>query len=287
MLLTAIWSCETVVNVDVPDNSGIVTVNGIIADGIAPYVKISESTNVLSSEYFPAIENADVRLLENDIQVGIMEHSFDGVYELPFAASFSPEPGASYSLEIDVPGKDPVTAQATMPVPVSLNSFTIGDTVSIEGFPHYEITAKFDDPADVLNYYSVTISFESAYFGGYSICFRNLDTEFETPGDVFEGIEGLPFYCGNVKVRDGLFDGTEKSITFLVPQYYDYYGSDGIFTCSLQSMTEDLFLYELTAESQQWNEGNPFAQPTTVRTNIEGGVGIWGAISQSALSVSL
>ncbi len=49
---------------------------------------------------------------------------------------------------------------------------------------------------------------------------------------------------------------------------------EGEIYFNLKSVTESYYQYHTTSDLQDWNEGDPFAQPVQVFSNIPNGLGI-------------
>jgi hypothetical protein len=76
------------------------------------------------------------------------------------------------------------------------------------------------------------------------------------------------YFWDGAAFRDDAFDGQKQRITIDL----DYVGNNGIL---LISATEEHFLYHLSYKAYQDSNGDPFAQPVQIYSNVENGLGIF------------
>ncbi|WP_234364346.1 DUF4249 family protein [Lunatibacter salilacus] len=73
---------------------------------------------------------------------------------------------------------------------------------------------------------------------------------------------------------DRLFDGEEAIMDLLIQGTMMEETYEGEIYFNLKSVTESYYQYHTTSDLQDWNEGDPFAQPVQVFSNIPNGLGI-------------
>jgi hypothetical protein len=57
-------------------------------------------------------------------------------------------------------------------------------------------------------------------------------------------------------------------------------------TIELHTVTEAYYLYRFTQRQQDWIDGDPFAEPAQVQTNIENGYGIFAGTGKDSVNIT-
>ncbi len=288
LLLLLAPACETVVVLDIPQKDNLLVLNGLVIADQQTVVRVNRSWPVFEDavEEESFLPGATVSLYEDDVYVGPLVETPGGVYtyDFSFDTLFRPKELRRYRVEASHP--DFPSASATTLLPPSSVPLEpwIGDTVQLGGKDHLELFLDLEDPGDRTDFYSFEVFVESMFFAG-PICFRNTEEAFEGTSDFFPDIGTLPQYCGKVYLTDAEFNGQTKRITFLLPltQFEDPTFLPGtVLRVVVGLYSEELYRYNLTAQLQADNEGNPFSQPVVVEDNVEGGFGLIGGYSADA-----
>jgi hypothetical protein len=114
------------------------------------------------------------------------------------------------------------------------------------------VTAKWPDQAGVSNYYLFTFHRDSLLASG--------DTDF-----------GLVF---DFTLDDRIGDGEEFTIST-----FNFLDKGNRAICTLYPISEDYWRYQETASASSDANGNPFANPVTIFTTVEGGYGVFTGLS--------
>jgi hypothetical protein len=242
------------------------------------------------------IKNAKVILSGPSGQVVLPFNDSLSIYILP-ASQFKIEAGKTYKLTVSDPNRT-VTASCTVPAKaVSLKKYTLN---IIEGEPEQWDTtahttlvkAKFywDDIAQEKNYYLLR---------GYSSISENQYRYSPSgiPGEAYRYEYKNPFYIGGMmdNSADGLTLNSEFLEVFLRNYSREYRDQKGniiylkndakLNEIFVEIMTIDENYHKFQRTSGQDSGDNPFIEPTLVYTNIEGGLGCFGAINSSATTI--
>ncbi len=151
LLTLAICACQKVISPNLPAGSTQVIVEGGVSNTAPPYqVSISQSVNFDSSNTFPGISGATVRLKDSTLNIAdTLREVSAGFYQsvhLPAGI-----PGHTYSLQIQLQGNW-YYAYSTMPSPVHLDS--VGFVTSdLYGETANRPVPYFQDPPGTPNYY--------------------------------------------------------------------------------------------------------------------------------------
>jgi len=173
-------------------------------------------------------------------------------------------------LKIAKPGFESVKGTQSMPevVPIIEGSFDEEGTVSDEGDRVDEIIVKFKDIENVANYYQVraAVRWELSN-GGVVENEEYLRSNDPAAREVQSGIY----------ITDAAFDGEEYELKLWA---YDVYITSEMINpklvISLVNTSRDKYFRETSIDSYQNADGNPFAEPAVIFSNIENGYGIFG-----------
>ena len=149
LTLTALYSCQKVVNLDLNTVPPYTVIEGVVTDQPGPYtVTIRQSVNFSADNSFPAISGARVTIGDNEGVVDSLTETAPGTYTTHVLQG---KPGNTYTLRAFA--HDTLyTAVSAMPFPVTLDSVTFSQT-SAFGNKSIRAIPNFQDPAGVKNYY--------------------------------------------------------------------------------------------------------------------------------------
>lgn len=258
-------SCERAVEFELDDVSPKVVVEATIENNTAPVVVLSRSTSFFSTIDLAALSNSFIRNAEVYVSNGPQTHRLKE-YAVPVgsfflyyysndpaspATSFVGELNKQYSLRIVTDGRE-YTAVTNIP-----------DTTR-------RIDSLFWKPAPPGNDTGKVAVMMRAYdppgFGDYTRYFTKRNSEL--------------FYPGYISVYDDqVIDGTSFEVqvergvdrNFGAPSGYSYFEKGDTVTVKLCNIDKAHYDFWRTMEYAYSNNGNPFATPTKVVSNIKGG----------------
>ncbi len=170
--------------------------------------------------------------------------------------------GGTYTLNIDANGKQ-LSAVTTIPQPVPLDSIWF----KLEGNdPQYGyVWAKLSEPAGLGNAYrwfSKRLGEDGSFLAPWGSSFEDKFID----GTSFEFAYNRP---------DTQYEETNQT------EGENYFAIGDTIVIKFCAIDNPHYQFWRTYETQAVNNGNPFAAPTSIRTNITGGLGIWGGYSPS------
>lgn len=272
ILILSFASCEKDITVDIPPGDSKYVVEGYVEEGLPPYLFLSRSES-----YFAPIDqnqfgNLPVRnalvvisdgfvsdtLIEVDTTINGI--SYGGFY---FSTKLLGVPGRTYNLYVS--GLDGVilTSTTTLRPPVALDSlwFEVFENLDSLGY----VWARLNEPDTSGN------------------CYRWLakrigkDESFIAPlGSVFEDkfINGQNFNFnaarGSVQNSTADDDNNEEA---------GYFKQGDSIVVRFASVDRPVFEFWRDAENQLGSNGSPFAVPSNIKGNINGGLGLFGGYS--------
>lgn len=250
-------------------------------------VSVSRSTGLLedidnSSENF--IDDATVNLLSDAGTFTLQSTNSENYpinYVLPENTVQFIE-GSSYTIEVIADGFPTVTAQTIVPAVSSLGPVVFEEDGPSSGDIEFSsIEFVLDDAADQEDFYEAFL-LEEEEINGQTFYRPTYILDYLDP--VME--QGLSYE--SILLRDGSFDGLEKSVQLLIDQWYLNTSSSDIdkLYVAFRDVSEDHYLYSRSAHQNVDNAENPFASPVQVYTNMDNGIGIFSIFQERLLKVN-
>jgi hypothetical protein len=269
LLSLLIVSCEREIEIDLGENEETIVVEGIIEAGGNPRVLVSKNRG-----FFNNFPSDIVALLDTFILQDAVVSVSDGQITYPLNFIFNPleypfayyttnalvgEVGKTYSLTVQALGKT-ATARTTIPPPVPVDSLYFGLNVfdaneDSLGF----LYATYKDPDTLGNAYRLYAkkSSETQYF----------PVNGAITNDDFINGKNVTFFSGQSNKPFAVQD------TFIDQNFFYRLGDTiQIKFCSIGNRE---FEFYNTFEAALGTNGNPFASPIIIKSNIEGGLGVW------------
>ncbi|MEO0724394.1 MAG: DUF4249 domain-containing protein [Bacteroidota bacterium] len=246
---------------------------------------VSNSKGILDPESTYEIpEDADLKLYREGNLYAEFDY-FDDVLRYEYFSNdpFPTTPGETWRLEAVIPGFNPVAVEQVMPSkPIIENAtYEAEGTIDSEGFRVDEITVdvKDADPGQI-NYYGLTLwqIFVSTNSEG--------DTLQVSRGRInLDSNDPLLSYGGRYDLvfTDEGFSNDEYQLRTYT--YFSLDNEDSTLEVIVHQLTEDAWLYARSLEQYNNAIDNPFAEPVTVHSNVEGGFGVFTVTNTSSFFI--
>lgn len=278
--------CELTVPVDLPDQSPKLVMNTLLHPGDTIHAYLSRSFGMY--EDFALDEVVDATYIVEDMTNGASD-TLQPLHNPPALLYQTIEvpvlSGHTYRFRAVAPGYEAVTGETTIPpvVPITEADYQPEarynqDSILMDG---WEITFT-DPPGD--NYYALTLEL---MFGGQNanrICYETLDPALaevdvlNNGGDFVNVCEGF--------FTDNTFDGSHYTVQVFTDN--NLAGQPGNkMRIILSHINVDAFRHLQSSRLQERTEGNPFAEPVIVYSNIDNGFGVIGGMVTDTLIVDL
>jgi hypothetical protein len=277
IFLLALISCEKNVTVEIPEATEEIVVEGIIETGSYARVLLTRTL-----PFFGEINTSDVIL--NSVQGATVivddGSTTDTLIQIPgygiyIGSVITGTIGKEYHLKVLVEGKT-ISSVTKIPYPVSLDSVwwkPDGNRDSL-GFAWAHLT----DPDSLGNCYRWYAQRINHYTYGDNAGEIKDSTFIAAPGAAFDDkfINNKSF---DLSFPRGSFSFSDKEDDKNDEKFFFKRGDTIVLKfCSIDRSN---FEFWRTEESQVQSNGNPFASPQPITTNIQGGLGIWGGYSPS------
>ena len=224
-----------------------------------------------------AVQNATVTLSEGGRSITLSYNTVLGIYQAN-AKQFPIMTGQTYQLNASTPDGKQVTATTTIPALVPISTIEV-DSVAAQYGSGKDYFARFSwqDPAQVINYYHVAGDID---YQSITRVYSNATTYKEI---LFNNIEPIYFNNGGSNspyITDETYNGramsSPKARLFGVRS-----NTSTNVNVYLLNVTEAYYRYHESVRQQQGNDENPFAEPTLIQGNIQGGFGCFGGYDRT------
>ncbi|MBL4703484.1 MAG: DUF4249 domain-containing protein [Flavobacteriales bacterium] len=278
VLIIVMISCRK----EIPFTSEVTTsklvVNSLFEADSSWNINVSRSLSVIDEAELASIENATVTIKDGTgTLIETLVHDADGNY---IGTSY-PQIGNTYRVDVSAAGYTSVYGEDLVPDPVNVISIDTAATV-ISGEEYLGVSITFDDPSGVKNYYrlSVLVGLWDRWdngMGGLDSAYWEEEVYLVLNDPAFEG-NGADSWQTEGIMTDLLFDGQQRTVEVGLDSWF-FNNSivriqfiDVLFFNS----TETTYLFNKSYSLYQETNGNPFAQPVQVYSNITNGFGIFG-----------
>lgn len=269
IVICGFQSCTKEVFVEIPDNDPKLVVFSYLSstkDSIDVTVSRSVPLNhVRDYDESLVVRDAVVELkAENSNWVRVPFRPGEDVYRIS-RHDFPVEQGQKYSLRVAANNFKTVESSVVIPFYSEINlSFLKFENSSGNGENSIQYFLKFQDVGGVPNYYGF-----QAWVNMYYVEIGNTE------------VAKQDLYLDDFSwvMSDHVFDGKEKVIAF--SSYYFEAGNigDTLFVKVLQTDSH-FYHFHSSLESFSYSDGNPFAEPTPIYTNIQNGLGCFAGYSE-------
>jgi hypothetical protein len=276
---------EQVVKVDIPEHEPRLALNAIFfSDDEALSVLVSNSVGILDTNSFQDFKTADVRLLKDGQLLGdFFYEQGNGYYINTLDVPIGNEE-AVYQLEAAVESDGFPTASAvqTMPRLPELGAVTVEKegTIDDSGERVDEVVIEIVDAPGEEAYYAI-----QAYVAVDNSEPFQVSLYSNNPISLQANRSNL-----GLILSDASFDGSTYTLNAYSYGIYPYEIGEGLdvsLTIVLANLTRDTYLYVRSLSQYYDAQGNPFAEPVTVYSNIEDGYGIFGLGNTVSKTVEL
>lgn len=282
LLTLVLSSCEKDIEIDLPEDEQKIVVEGSIEQGQPPFVLLTKSTGFFEPTDIQTLNNLFVKgaivtvsngtntvqltevcsdQLPQNLLPSVAELigvSVEDIETFGFCLYTSLDPtifgeiGKTYQLTVQAEGKV-LTSSTKIPPLVPMDSYWYKDYKPGPNVVFGYLWFNLNDPPQIGNSYRI-----------YTKRLGKDDRFIPTDGSVFD---------------DSFFNGKDfDAFVFAGHELSEGYFQEGdVIAIKFASIDQAHFQFWNSFEIAVFNNGNPFAAPATIKTNIEGGgLGVWG-----------
>lgn len=280
-------SCDPVaIDETLPDGSAKLCINSYFMADSTIRVYISKGKYILNDVSYvrhEPVNGATVAISgENRSPTTLLPAVFstaaptDGWYE----SSFTLPAGETSHVTVSAAGMESVSASCYIPRPVPVLK---AELVAVEPpWGNYIVDVYFNDPPETKNYYRIIskISVERA-MQNHELAVLTDDPLFSFNPEPFSPT-GKQFSRPVLFSDDGL-NGNPVKVRCKMPRVVYDMRLKHTLKIELQSLSREYYLHKTSEELQHATDGDPFAQPAPVYSNVKNGFGIFAAASSSTI----
>jgi hypothetical protein len=263
-------SCTKDISIDLDGHVSKLVVNCFFSPGDSLTFNISKSIPILETDSFNYIDNAEIEIYQDGSFIGASSYKQKGFYTIH--ANLKPED--NYTISVTVPGIETVTSHDTIPKLSPMLSF---DTISIDSkYLYCEI--KFEDRADIANYYLLDITSKVPVMNSDSIASNQVDI-------LVTDYIGENGGSGSIRKRiyfsDKKIEGELYNLSFILDKEVLTSSTDdglNVIYINFKTISKDYYTYAKTYHESQSRQMDVF-------TNIEDGYGIFAGYNLSQDSI--
>lgn len=290
-------SCETQLEIELPPQESKLVLNEVLYSDSTLKAEVSKSISILENEFDLSVTGATVNLYENEVLMGQMQEapnepgkyfsnvipSTNNYYKITVAKdSYETIEGSTFFHEAS-----PIT-QVESSLQPSYNDPFGGE------YNYRRFNVTFSDPATEVNFYNISVYTKSCYIdiNGDSTCsFYRSSIEAVYDPVLNAASNDFTYYDFGIPFDDSYFNGNNYTLSFDVwAEVYDgeeFAGSDSTYYIVLGTTDEAFYNYNKSISAYNFANGNPFAEPVQVYSNIQNGFGVLGSNSEYAYPYKL
>ncbi|MHB1278010.1 MAG: DUF4249 domain-containing protein [Bacteroidia bacterium] len=262
-------ACEKTSDIEVPPNPPMMAVFGFVEEGITVGIRLEEVVPVFGkTKRDPVpVSGALVVVKEGANSYVLPEvQGQDGMYVLP---GFKGEAGKSYALEVKRAGFPDLRASTRVPdfVPDSVTH----SYVAVPDPQEFSDSARrigytWQDRQGSTDYYRVSAI--AKFNGG----FNESNVQFVDQNITDDSKDGKEIFTG---LGTFWLERSGTPITSLEVRF------------ELMVLDEHASKYMRTFDAAYYNDGNPFAEPVIMYTNVQGGIGVFGGVNRKFFNTKI
>lgn len=241
-------------------------------------VKVSSSAPIGSSFEGSILTNATVTLATGNSSVKLTYNASGMVYQA-LAKKFPIQSGNTYTLTVTTPTGQRVESTCTIPAPIQFQRVTLDSTASVGNQKQYTVRYSWQDPANQKNFYQVAGAFQYT-----KVATQQTNTTaivFGTPSQPAD-LQSDEAAQGMIESLPGIIATTSEYSSTFLSQY-----RQATVLATLLHVEESYYRYHKAIELANATNGNPFAEPVSVPSNIKGGLGCFAGYNQAVVKMKL
>lgn len=303
LLLPLLHSCRDVIVVEIDSTPDKVVVVSELTPDKRVELDLSVTTDIFSGQGAIRPQDATIFLSGTDLPAGATAFIYSnqaGKYQFR-NKDFRPSPGESYSLNVTIPGTEFVdlTSTTTLPMPISVDRAMVTGKQNIEGANgfqdvvfdiDFELSESMNNdtylhiiPKRVLSEFKVDAD------GEIRVTFF-AETENLQVVQIMESLNAINelthregVFIDYAKLKDRMVRLRLSTSTLLDPSVDILQNIE----VTVHTLSKELYDYHQNLHKQLINNSSSFTSPTTVFSNIENGLGVFGGMSSSSSLIKL
>lgn len=285
-------ACEKVQKVeDFPKHQSKLVVNSLFEVDSVWRLTFSKSLSPLDNARFRILDNQNAYavIFENGRVLDTIIFNTNIInYEAKYISKLgtSPQPGHQYEIKTYYPGEAETTAREYLPEKPAITDLKMYTKSYQEidnggGYKYKTIVKNVsfslsDDKANN-DFYVISIWLETTRDSNSTIYYQsyvNMTSDSKENNSEITNGNGVPVVYITESFGSKILGKISLDLT--LNEYYQDTATKNKIVLTMKRMGENAFKYNLAASKQYQNQNDPFAQPSPIWNNINGGYGIFG-----------
>ncbi len=291
IIMICLNACTKDIDLPIPETTPKLVMNGLMEPDSIFILNLSSSVSAKSGNLPTYVNDATVQIYENGTLLKTLKYRknlFLNPWSTPIEgnyldSSFTIIPGHNYEVKAIKSGFADVTATINMPLPLICDTIAVKEVVlSIPGGfggsqtnPGKSVQFKItDQDPSTKNYFLLRVrQFDSSFAGRINTGIGTNDLSLQD----LNGLQGTTESADVLYLNDDLFSNGQflGEIHFVV---YDKSGwgsfAGDIYYLEVLAISKEYYLYLQSVDSYNNSNGNPFAEPAQIVSNVNNGYGM-------------
>ncbi|MEO1410924.1 MAG: DUF4249 domain-containing protein [Bacteroidota bacterium] len=277
--LLSLQSCEdffaTTLQADPPAHTDQMVVHSYLSAGDSSiFVAVGKSIALLENDItLDQLSDAEVEVFQGGQSLGQLVQRDPAVnsfynYELLFDQPLR-DLGTDFELRVNHPNFPNTTARQNLPTKVPPRELKYLENAGINDFGERVAGMEviFDDPPGERNFYEISVLFVDTFYNEFFVYNEGISTLDPT---ISSGAN-----YGSLIFDDSNFDGKEYVLRV---EFQSSGVAPGAYLVSWNTISESQFLYSRSIQAYySAQDSGPFAEPVSLYSNVDNGLGIFGA----------
>lgn len=276
------FACESTIDIELPEEPSKLVLNEVVNTDSVVVVEISKSQSIQETQSELRVTGAAVTLYENNNLVGTLQE--DPTLYGSYRSDLIPTAGNNYTVRVEKEGFESISGTTFLHFPTPINQIKSSlRSLTSDDYRRFEVTIA--DPQQDLNFYALDVFVLDYYLGpaGDTLTYEQWIPISFVYDPVLQGATNdFSSYNFGIPFDDTYFNGESYTLIFDIQVYLEddgteLIGYDNTYYIRLNTTDEDFFRYNRSISAYDQANGNPFAEPVQVYSNIENGFGLLGS----------
>mgnify|MGYP000583496385 CR=1 FL=1 len=280
----SIFGCTKTIEFDGETKEPKIVINSLFNTRDTFRVHVSRSLALVDAGDLKPLKNAVLKVYDSKNNlVATPIHTKNGMFE---AADFKPEDDEAYTIECEQDGYKSVSATDIIPADATIDRVDTSTVPMVGGGQQIQVDCVIDDqPGE--NFYMVRVKVGFTHKIDSNKTLTSYDYIWINTLDpnVDGGSAIDPYYAEQLVFSDANFDEKQYTFRFNIDSWFLQDEFISSMDVELLSLSEATYNYFISLGQYDRTNGNPFATPVQVYSNVDGGFGIFGGAAAKAYPI--
>ncbi|OIN56201.1 hypothetical protein BLX24_26240 [Arsenicibacter rosenii] len=248
-------------------------------------VKVSRSAPLGGTFNGSILTNATVMLSDGKTSAKLTYNSKEMYYELS-ARKLPVKAGSTYTVTVTSTEGQRVQSTCTIPQPVALSAVQL-DSAASGGQKQYMVRYQWQDAGDQPHYYLTAGAFQYIKSTASATSWESVPVQFGTQASPADLLSGQTGKVAAMQSADGLISTEPAQTGSGEMNTFSKAFRQAQLTAVLLHIDETYYRFQKAVNLAAATSGNPFAEPVSIPSNIDGGLGCFAGYNRATVRVKL